>query len=305
MSTEKDVATKILEDHEDVFADILNVYVFEGKDVVKEDSLQSTSLVSQFKALQGTKAQERDVAKFWKDGGVIVALIGLENQAAKDDLMPLRVLSYDGAIYKSQVIEQDNARNRGDSPDPIYPVFTFVLNFGKHRWKTKLRLKECLTARYPKELEKYINDYPIHVIDVAHSTPEQIERLKSDFRVIAEFFAEMRQAGTYTPSEQPLDHPHEVGMLLAAMTGDESYNTIASQFTGKENVTMCNFAQKMINQGREEGRMEERMEILGNTITMLRTQGQENEQIVKALVHFFNVSESQASDLVRRETHSS
>ncbi|MBQ3077473.1 MAG: Rpn family recombination-promoting nuclease/putative transposase [Clostridia bacterium] len=259
-SREKDAATKILEDFNDVFADILNAYVFDGKDVVREDSLQHTSLISQIKALQGARSQERDVAKLWTDGGIIVALIGLENQAAKDELMPLRVISYDAAVYKSQVIERDDARREKGQATPIYPVVTFVLNFGAYRWRTKQSLKECLAANYPKELEPYINDYTLNIIDVAHSTPEQLERLKSDFRVIADYFAQIQKGGSYTPSAQTLDHPYEVGMLLSAMTGDPSYEAAACQHRGEENVSMCTFAQSMINQGRMEGRVEGRRE---------------------------------------------
>lgn len=37
---EKDLSEKILEDYNDVFADIMNVLLFDGKDVVKPDSLK-------------------------------------------------------------------------------------------------------------------------------------------------------------------------------------------------------------------------------------------------------------------------
>ena len=61
---EKDLTEKILEDYNDVFADIINAFVFEGKDVVHPDSLRNSSVHSQYKASdQKLHELERDVAK--------------------------------------------------------------------------------------------------------------------------------------------------------------------------------------------------------------------------------------------------
>ena len=63
---------------------------------------------------------ERDVAKRWKNGNIRVACIGFENQTASDPNMPLRVMGYDGAEYRAQLL--------GDSEN-LYPVVTLVLYF--------------------------------------------------------------------------------------------------------------------------------------------------------------------------------
>lgn len=66
---EKDLTEKILEDYNDVFADIINAFVFEGKDVVHPNSLRNSSVHSQYKASdQKLHELERDVAKYWMDG---------------------------------------------------------------------------------------------------------------------------------------------------------------------------------------------------------------------------------------------
>ena len=49
---QKDAAEKILEDYQDVFADILNVLVFQGKQVVKPEELCETKVLSHYKAKQ-------------------------------------------------------------------------------------------------------------------------------------------------------------------------------------------------------------------------------------------------------------
>lgn len=61
---EKDIAEKTLEAWNDVFADIVNVLLFKGKQVVKEDELEAATPTSAFKAGKKLHQQERDVAKF-------------------------------------------------------------------------------------------------------------------------------------------------------------------------------------------------------------------------------------------------
>ena len=72
---EKDLTEKILEDYNDVFADIINAFVFEGKDVVHPDSLRNSSVHSQYKASdQKLHELERDVAKYWMECSVMTEL---------------------------------------------------------------------------------------------------------------------------------------------------------------------------------------------------------------------------------------
>lgn len=47
---EKDISEKLLADYEDVFADIVNVLLFQGEKGVRPDSLQSTKTISHYKA---------------------------------------------------------------------------------------------------------------------------------------------------------------------------------------------------------------------------------------------------------------
>lgn len=100
---QKDIAEKLLEDYPDVFADIINVLVFQGERRVREEDLHQTNVRSQYKA-DGTKLheQERDNFKVWCNGKHKV-LLGIENQTKIDRDMPLRVIGYDGAAYREQI----------------------------------------------------------------------------------------------------------------------------------------------------------------------------------------------------------
>ena len=63
---EKDITEKILEDHNDVFADIINGLIFAGEQRILPESLENTAVHSQYKADdEKVHELERDVANFF------------------------------------------------------------------------------------------------------------------------------------------------------------------------------------------------------------------------------------------------
>ena len=66
---EKDLTEKILEDYPDVFADIVNGLLFDGREVIKTDELEDMKLHSAYRAEGKLHDIERDVAKRWKKSG--------------------------------------------------------------------------------------------------------------------------------------------------------------------------------------------------------------------------------------------
>ncbi len=165
----KDKTTRRLEEYNDVFADIINVLVFNGERRVREDDLididTKTEIVADDK---GFRSQERDVSKFWVSHKIRLALFGLENQAAPDFQMPLRLYSYNGASYKAQIIP-DKPRGKADEvldeaasmdeqapipKQPFYPVLTLVLYFGIKPWDTAKSLYEAVNI--PDEFKPFL-----------------------------------------------------------------------------------------------------------------------------------------------------
>ena len=116
---QKDITEKLLEDYNDVFADIINGLIFNGEQRILPESLENTQVHSQYKAEDGKVHElERDVAKYWKDKKVELAICGIENQSSVEKNMPFRIIGYDGASYRSQLLEKRKE---------ILPVMTIVL----------------------------------------------------------------------------------------------------------------------------------------------------------------------------------
>ena len=249
---EKDITEKNLEALNDVFADIVNVLLFKGEQVINEKDLEADTTKSMFKADGKIHEQERDVSKFWKNGEIRISILGIENQTAQDSDMPLRVISYDGASYKQQLLDKKQKKR--------YPVATLVLYFGtEEKWYKEKHLYDCFEV--PEKLKPFVNDYKINVFNIAFLSPKTISMFKSDFKIIAEYFRAKRLNQKYKGSKEKLKHANETLKMFSALTGDDSFEKVYNEGNFKKGgITMCDVVERIRNDGRTEGRIEGRTE---------------------------------------------
>lgn len=289
---QKDITEKLLEDYNDVFADIVNVLLFRGNRIVKEESLKETKVKSQYKAEAGKlHEQERDVAKYWQEGNVLVAICGLENQTVEEKYMPLRVFSYDGASYRRQLLPENDE-------NPIVPVVSLVLHFGMKEWSSPHNLKGVIDI--PKELEPYVNDYKANIFNIAFLDDETVQMFQSDFRIVADFFVQKRKNKDYVPDEHKIKHVDEMLKLLQVLTGDDRYNVKFSETEKKEDIKMCDVMERAVNKGKEEVREEERINSIKVLISSLEEFGISSEAIIEKVMEKFNFSRDEATKYVNK-----
>ena len=251
---EKDLAQKTLEAYNDVFADIVNVLLFDGNRLVHEDQLAPESPDSSYKVDGKLHELKRDVSKYWKHNNIRLALVGVENQIEIDKYMPIRVMSYDATAYRQQLLnqyetdEKTGRQFKKKNPDPIYPVVTLVLYFGNIPWKQYKKLLD--TVKVPKELEPYVSDYNINVFEIAWLTKEQVEMFKSDFKIVADYFVQVRTNKKYKPSPQKIKHVHEILQLMAIFTNDKRFEEFQNLYIKGEEITMCDVLDEAEARGR-------------------------------------------------------
>ena len=185
---EKDILEKKLLMFNDVFADFVNGIMFDGKDIVKEDELVDLSGWSHYKGDDSKhRFQDRDVVKLWKKEKVVISLIGIENQDIPDKNMVFRVLSYDGASYRSQLVEEESRKRKknasidGELQD-IFPVITFVIYYGEEEWRHETTLHKRLNL--DSELKHYVSDYSINLIDLKKLSEDDIPPLANFCKII-------------------------------------------------------------------------------------------------------------------------
>ena len=253
---EKDIAEKNLEAFNDVFADIVNVLLFKGNNLMKEKDLESATKDSMFKVDGKIHQQERDVSKFWKNGEVRISILGFENQTVQDSKMPLRVISYDGASYKQQLLDSNDEKNKEKKKKSLYPVVTLVLYFGTdEKWSTHKNLLSCFNV--PEELKPFVNDYKINVFNIAWLSDKTINMFQSDFKIVAKYFQAVRLKKDYKGSMEEIKHVDALLKMLSALTGDNSFEEVYNEGNLKNKkggVTMCDVVEKIENRGFTKGK---------------------------------------------------
>ena len=274
---EKDITEKLLTDIDEVFADIYNNLCFNGENIIKPDDLSNASVTTAFISNDVTRGLISDVSKIYKNSNLTLALLNIENQSTEDSDMPFRIIGYEGAKYNSQLISGSDER---------YAVATLVLNFNtKKRWSTPKSIKESLKNKYPIELDEYINDYKVNVIDVAFMDKEDIEKLNSDFKAVAKYYYLKRNniEDFEELGDCNLKYPVQTFATMKALTGDSrfeiAYNDYVETHKDDKGVTMEKILDTIEARGEAKGKELQARE----TAINLKNMNMDEETIAKAV----------------------
>ena len=257
---QKDITQKNFEAYNDVFSDIVNGTIFDGREVIKPEALVDAMAKSQYKADDNViHEQERDVAKYWTDKNCYIrlALLGVENQLAIDMDMPLRVIGYDGSSYRDEmnhdeIVIDEATGKKHKIRQERYPVVTIVLYFGKTPWKKPLSLYDVL--KISDELKPFVNDYKINLIDVPRLTGEQVEKFTSDFQIIADYFVQLNESNDYVPKEKTIKHADSFLKLMSVLTQDDKYVEMGKKISHEmEGFNMCKVLDRAEARGEARG----------------------------------------------------
>ena len=153
--------------------------------------------------------------------------------------MPLRIFGYDGAVYRDELnkIEPEDEIEDGTKKAPLllYPAITLVLYFGyKTRWTGPRTLKECFQD-IPPELDPYVNDYKMHVFEIAWLPDETIAKFQSDFRFLADYCSQMRKTSQWKPMPGKAKHLKELLELFHSLTEDNRFLEMYEYRKGEQN----------------------------------------------------------------------
>ena len=93
------------------------------------------------------------------------------------------------------------------------------------KYRTLLEIVEV-----PDELKPYVSDYNTNIFEIAWLSKEQVEMFKSDFKIVADYFVQMRTNKDYKPSRQIIKHVNEVLQLMSVFTNDNTFEESQNQF---------------------------------------------------------------------------
>lgn len=255
------------------YADLINGFVFQGREVVSEGDVQDmdsrvTGVFGRFK--------ERLLIQKYRDSvkrivfGMGIAVIGIENQDRIHYGMPARIMMEDAADYDRQMrrIGRIHRRKRdlqGDEflggfakQDRLYPVLTICIYYGKKPYDGARELYELMdSGTLPESLREMLNNYKIQVLEVRNF--KEIDRFKTDLREVFGFIqragdADAEREFTFGHEERFKALDEEAFDVIVAVTGSEELESMRDAYREKGGkINMCEAIRGMIEQGREEG----------------------------------------------------
>lgn len=246
---QKDLSSKQLEGYPDVFADILNVLVYEGKQAVSEEQLEPAPTETLYRSKNGDlRNQFHDVSKYQVVNGKKQVQYTLENEVSMKRKTILRKVGYSGAVYREQYERKEE-----------YPFVGLLLYWGKGKWKQPVSLHELFANRMlSEELWEFVDEFKLHVYNM-RSLPKKIRVLfKSDMRLVVDYLAE---GMNYIPGKQKVRHVEAFLNMMHEITGDDRYLNVLGPLLEAEKegveITMCEildgFIEKGISQGISQG----------------------------------------------------
>lgn len=157
----KDLSGKEFFADRERFAELLNVFFYQGKKAVQAEELERVTRI--YPAFHGKGEMRRDV--FMKDMARNICY-GLELETEPDYSMPERVMIYDACEFESQIRETvkshekeqagkklnyQEKKSRMKEADFLWPVVTMVLYLGTEHWEGRRKLSELY--RVSEEIE--------------------------------------------------------------------------------------------------------------------------------------------------------
>lgn len=248
----KDRAEKVFVGCRDVFVELINGLIYEGKRIVREENLLPGPTESFYNG-EGDEIrnQFRDCSMYEMAENRVHTLYNLENQSLIDERMPLRCAGYDGAEYRKQYKE---SREYG-----VYPVVSLVLNWGERPWNGAKSIRELVEKNrfIEKRLEDYIGNSKIHVFDMRFLNSEVRERFQGDVRIVLDYLSDRE---SLINRKQKMKNPEEVMRMLYALSKDTRYLESIEFMEEGEEKSMCDLLDEAENRGIAKGRNEGRAE---------------------------------------------
>lgn len=243
----------------DVTEDVLNVLLYQGKDIIKKENLLAGPTEIIYQGNRKLRTQYEDLCKYDMADGEIHLMYLIANQSKTDGKMLLRKAGYTGGVYREQY--------EGQMPN-VFPVIEVVLYWGIPRWKSSRNFRRLFRKWKLSEDEwQYIDELKLHVYEMRHLRDETRELFQSDMRIVVDFLAE----GKYYKSDRKIVHKAALIRMLKVLSGDMDVEDVEKWLTEQgireeDEVTMCELFDQYERRGRTQGRTEERTFIIRNML---------------------------------------
>ena len=91
------------------------------------------------------------------------------------------------------------------------------------------------------------------LFEIAYLSDEQVQMFQSDFRIVADYFVQMRKNRNYVAPETTIKHVHELLQLMSVMTKDYRFEEVYHPDMERKDTNMCEVLDRIENRGIEKG----------------------------------------------------
>ncbi|MCC8163117.1 MAG: hypothetical protein LIO86_08135 [Lachnospiraceae bacterium] len=253
------------------FADIINLCVYDGKQVVLPQNLENDSTVLYPKDRKGMSKERRaDVSKRCSNG-YSFCIYCLENESKISYIMPVRNMEFEAARYREQLREIAAGHKKSDyknwdeysseftKDDRLQPVIMLILYWSRKPWDGARNLTEMLdiSEEDKKQLAPFLQNYSLNLInmydlknvDACRSPLKYILRLLQKDQDKAALYQEVQEEPAYKRLDQ------ETGRMIAVLLRDDALQQYIEnrEEDGKEAFNMCKALDDMRQEAMERG----------------------------------------------------
>lgn len=307
----------------EVFADLVNGVLYQGKAVVKPQELEEQDGELRSLFYDDVKKAVRDKVKLWR--GTVLAVLVVENQTKVDYRMVTRAMLSESMAYDKQWKEfrvknraakslmteemKNDIADRGmltedefisgmRKKDRFIPVITIVVYFGKEKpWDGAKTLYELLDVKGEEEtILPFITNYRLNLFD--YHEYDDFERFHSELQTVFEF---LRYAGDKELMRERLERHREryaglsgqAKVLLTRLTNIKKIPGVGEEAFRRGDFSMCKAFEDMREEGRIEG------EIKGRAREIVETGFEfkfSREDILRRLQDKLHITEKEAQE---------
>lgn len=271
------------------FADLFNTVLFGGEEIICPCDLQEmdtdVSGVIEMKGYREVLHRTRDVIKKMAYG-IEFAVMGIELQNYIHYAMPLRHMIYDGMSYLKEykeIAQQNKKGNRQTSGDEflsgmrkedrLHPVISLTIYYGENPWDGPLSLKDML-QNVPPTVMRAVSDYKMNLLEIRSSGKYHFSNpdVQAVFEILRAAYEDREDEVREKYSDVKLSA--EVMAVVGEIVHCEALIKINET---KEVSGMYTFFHRLVDEGRKEGRSEEKNDII---IRMLQNSVSERDIIL-------------------------
>ena len=224
-------------------------------------------------------------AAIMEDGEAAYVLLGIGNQTEVHYAMPVRNMLYDAMQYNQQVADiaakhkeekkckKQRRRKISNAEfisgfykdDKLIPVITLVLFFNVKEWDEPRSLLEMMEITNPT-IKKWVVDYPLYLIDPMNIPDEDLNKFSSSLREVMgciKYSNDKNKLAAFIHDNPRMNMGIEAARVIENVTNTQIQSEEVDEMG---NVNMCKAIQEMIQDGREEGRLEASFDILSKLI---------------------------------------